>query len=332
MSSSAQLTRMLSMVPYLLHNGDTPVDQLAEMYGVPADQVVKDLQTISWTGLPTKQWGEYIDVDIDALDGEAVARVSNADYLSRPLRFTADEAVALLLALRSLRDVASPEQLPVIDRALDKLQTLAGDRGDAVARAEVRIQAGDDEVRGAVDRALRQGLRLEITYDVASRAETTHRLVDPLRRSMRDGAVYLDAWCHSAGGLRVFRMDRIVSAAVLDEPVDHPEVTLPDSATGWFTEDNQTVTLDLQPDAHWVAEYYPLVEASEAEAVADGIRRITLPVGDPAWLRRLLLRLGDQARVAAPDGADRAARQEADEALAQYRALGLVGDKAQSGL
>ncbi len=327
MSSSAQLTRMLSMVPYLLNNGDTPVEKLAAMYGVSPAQVVKDLATISWTGLPSKQWGEYINVDIDGVDGEAVARLSNAEYLSRPLRFTADEAVALLLALRSLRDVANPEQLPAIDRALDKLATLAGDRGDAVSRAEVRIQAGDDQVRSTVDRALRDRRRLEITYDVASRAETTQRRVDPLRRSMRDGAVYLDAWCHSAGGLRIFRMDRIVSATVLDQAVDHPEVVLPDADAGWFTSDNPSVTLDLRPGAHWVAEYYALTEQSGP--TADGIRRVTLPVGDPAWLRRLLLRLGDQVSVVAPDGADQAARQEATEALAQYRALGLVGDKPQ---
>src|SRR5690606_10017532 len=147
MTSSAQLTRMLSMVPYLLNNGDTSVEQLASMYGVSSAQVVKDLETISWTGLPTRYFGEYIDVDID---GEGMARVSNADYLSRPLRFTADEAVALLLALRSLRDVASSEQLPAIDRALDKLQTLAGDRADAVSRAELRIQAGDEIGRAHV--------------------------------------------------------------------------------------------------------------------------------------------------------------------------------------
>src|SRR5690606_36453537 len=264
-------------------------------------QVAKDLQTISWTGLPSRQWGEYIEVAIDALDGEGMARLSNADYLSRPLRFTADEAVAPRLALRALRDVPSPEQRPAVARALDELQTRAGDRADAVSRAELRIQAGDGDVRSAMDRALEEGRRVEITYDVASRAETTQRRVDPLRLSMRDVAVYLDAWCHTAGGLRVFRMDRIVSAQVLDEAVDHPEVTLPDEAAGWFTADSQTVTLDLQPDAHWVAEYFPLAETPDMpEAPADGVQRSTLPVGDPALLRRLLLRLGDQVSVVSP--------------------------------
>ena len=48
----------------------------------------------------------------------------------------------------------------------------------------------------------------DLTYDVASRAETTRRQVDPLRLFVLDGAGYLDAWCYLAGDLRTFRLDR----------------------------------------------------------------------------------------------------------------------------
>jgi proteasome accessory factor C len=49
-----------------------------------------------------------IDIDMDAVDGEGVIHLSNADYLTRPLRLSADEALALVLALRTLREVAGP--------------------------------------------------------------------------------------------------------------------------------------------------------------------------------------------------------------------------------
>ena len=52
--------------------------------------------------------GDLIDIDMDAVDGEGVIHLSNADYLTRPLRLSADEALALVLALRTLREIAGP--------------------------------------------------------------------------------------------------------------------------------------------------------------------------------------------------------------------------------
>src|SRR5699024_603818 len=188
------------------------------------------------------------------------------------------------------------------------------------------------------------GRRLHLTYDVAARAETTERQVDPLRASVRDGYAYLDAWCHRAVGLRSFRMDRIVAAEVLDTAADtHPDLTLPDPAQGWFSGPGAgadlVVTLDLAPAAHWVVEYYPTLAAGDqhdertgqaddrgaTESPADErIRRARFRVGDPAWLRGLLLRLGPDVRVVAPAGAGDAAATEARQAVEQYRALGLL--------
>ena len=46
---------------------------------------------------------------------------------------------------------------------------------------------------------------------------------------------------------------------------------------------------------------------------------VTLLVADPAWLRALVLQLGDQVRSVRPAEAAASAREAAREALAQYR-------------
>lgn len=336
MTTSSQINRMLSLVPYLMRNGETSVEELTKAFGVSSKQLRRDLEVLSWCGLPQLHYGDYIEIDLDAVDGEGVVRLGNADYLSRPLRFTADEAVALLLALRTLREVADPDQFATIDQAAAKLERMAGDRAEPVGRAEVRISAGDDQVRTAVHQGLREHRRLDITYDVAARAETTHRQVDPLRASTRDGYVYLDAWCHTAQGLRSFRMDRIARAQVLPVAAEqHHDVVLPDPTQDWFSDqgDGPTVTLDLQPAAHWVVEYYPSLSDEGDDAPGpDQVRRVSFPVGDPAWLRGLLLRLGDLVQVVEPAGAGDPAQREAQEAIEQYRALGLLDDKADRGM
>jgi proteasome accessory factor C len=98
------------------------------------------------------------------------------------------------------------------------------------------------------------------------------------------------------------------------------EVQLKDLSTGWFEalKDAPLVTLELQPSAAWIAEYYP------TEAVTthpNGVLIVLLHVTDPAWLQSLLLRLQGAARVLSPEGAGDSAAEAAREALDQYEVL-----------
>ena len=86
--------------------------------GVPSAQLEKDLRVLFLCGLPGGYPDDLIDVDLDALEGEGVIRVSNADYLARPLRLTPTEASAIIVALRALRAGSAKETRDVVDRAL----------------------------------------------------------------------------------------------------------------------------------------------------------------------------------------------------------------------
>ena len=57
------------------------------------------------------------------------------------------------------------------------------------------------------------------------------------------------------------------------------------------------MTLLLPASAAWVAESYP---AESVDETADGRLRVRLAVSEPAWLARLLLRVGPDARVEDP--------------------------------
>ena len=75
--------------------------------------------------------------------------------------------------------------------------------------------------------------------------------------------------------------------------------------------------LELSPAAAWVLEQYA---HEEVEPLADGWRRVRLPVSAAPWLERLLLRLGPAVRVVAaeePLGVD-LGRSAARRVLARY--------------
>jgi proteasome accessory factor C len=318
-TSQAQVRRLLSLVPYLREHDGAAMADVAKAFGISVRTLREDLNVLWMCGMPGLTPGDLIDIDMDAVEGEGVIHLSNADYLTRPLRLSTDEALALVLGLRTLREIAGPGARAAVDRALTKLEAASG--STSTGQASVRVTAAQDEIQARVAEGLQRGLRLDLTYDVASRAETTRRMVDPLRVFVLEGYGYLEAWCHSAVGLRTFRLDRVASVEVTDVPVEpHPDVALKDLTTGWFEtlKDAPLVTLDLTPEASWVAEYYP-TEATSARP--DGGLTVTLRVRDPGWLRGLLLGLRGGARVVAPAGAGSSAAEAAQEALDQYAAI-----------
>src|SRR4029079_13126008 len=113
-----QVGRLLRLVPHLPGREQSSLDEAARVIGVPPEQLEQDLRVLFLCGLPGGYPDDLIDVDLDALEGEGVIRVSNADYLARPLRLTPTEASAIIVALRALRAGATKDTREVVDRAL----------------------------------------------------------------------------------------------------------------------------------------------------------------------------------------------------------------------
>jgi proteasome accessory factor C len=120
-SASAQVARLLSMLPYLRAHPYARVSDVAKLFAVSERQVIRDLRVLWFSGLPGLAMGDYIEVDMEAVEGEGVISVSNADYLARPLRLRTDEAVALLVALRTLAAMPGSFERDAIDRAIPKI-------------------------------------------------------------------------------------------------------------------------------------------------------------------------------------------------------------------
>jgi len=320
-----QVARLLTLVPYLHAHPEVRLGDAAQAVGSSPEQVVKDLEVLFMCGLPGGYPDDLIDVDLDALadpEGrlrpEGVIRVSNADYLARPLRLTPTEATAIIVALRALRGSTGPQTREVVDRALAKLEEAAAGTTPAVSS----IEPGEDQagaltaLRATLEDAVGRGRQVRLTYYVPTRDEESVRVVDPRAVISQRGAVYLDAYCHSAEAPRLFRLDRIQEAAVLDTPIITSEPPR-DLGDGLFqrSQDTTRVTLLLQPPARWVIEYY-LVEQTRPRP--DGSVEVDMPIADERWLRRLLMRLAPYASVLSPIEADADFRDLAQRTLRLY--------------
>jgi proteasome accessory factor C len=317
-NAQSQVERMLALVPYLRERDGIAVDDVARDFGVNPSQIVKDLKVLWFCGLPNSVTGDMIDIDMEALDGEGVVRLSNADYLTRPLRLAPHEALALTVALRALREVTAPQERDVVDRALRKIEAAAGEAGQQASAVELTLDPVDVQIRGEVEAALRDGRQLDITYYTPGRDRTTDRVVDPMRLIFSDGHSYLEGWCHRAGEVRMFRVDRIRRASVLDSPAEPPpDADVTDLSKGLFQPDpdDPMAVIDLRPNAHWVAEYYPI----EGQEPRDGgVLRVWIRFSNDNWMQRLVLRLGGEASLVEPARLADAVRSRARAALALY--------------
>lgn len=316
MTSSEQVARLLALVPYLQSHQDAELAATAAVFGVTPRRLVADLEVLWFCGLPGGLPGDLIEVDMDAVRDQGRIRLANAEYLSRPMRFTLDEATSLIVALRAIRELADGSVAGAVESVLAKLESLAG---SAVGLVGFSVATGEAGVRDALARAIADRVAVRLTYDGQTRAQTTTPLVDPARLATRDGFGYLDAWSHDRDDWRTYRVDRI--AAVEPTAVPVGEHGSPPSVTGSWIEnrpDAVPVRLDLHARARWVSEYYPVRSVTELD---DGLR-VELLVADPAWLRALLLRLGPLVRAVDPPELAESAARAAQEALAGYQRLG----------
>ena len=119
--------------------------------------------------------------------------------------------------------------------------------------------------------------------------------------------------------MRLFRLDRVEHVIVLDEPAAPPPEAEPtDLSAGLFqpAPEHRRAVLVLAPDAHWVAEYYPVDEIDKISGDPGGEAiRVVMRYADPAWLVRLVLGLGGTARVVEPPELAAAVFARAREAM-----------------
>ena len=342
-----RLPRLLSLVPYLRAHPGVPVAEAAADFGVDEKQLRRDLELLWMCGLPGYGPGDLVDL---SFAGDTVDVVFDAG-LTRPLRLTTSEATALLVALRMLHQTPGVVDSDAVARAIGKIEAAVGEAGDAGgAGGVVAVEpgSGERESTAVVRRALDRGRALRIVYFTASRDAVSRRDVDPMRLVVAEGRGYLEAWCRRAEGVRMFRLDRVERAEELDEPARrHPDAQPTDVTHGLFSprEGHRYAVLELGPEAHWVAEYYPVddvrssADAGTVEgepppgAVApargpapragddpvpgpDGRLRVLIRFADPDWLVRLVLGLGGAARVVEPPELAGAVRERARQALA----------------
>jgi proteasome accessory factor BC len=311
--TSRRLRRLLALVGWLAQVGEAPIAEAARRFGMGERELVAELELAACCGTPPYTPDTLMEIEVSET---SVRAFLPAEY-ARPRRLTPAEGFAVAASARLLLSVPGSDD-DALRRALAKLEAALGSHESLGLDVDAPANLG--AVRSAAD----TGRAVEIDYLSGSRDEQTTRVVEPVQVTTIDGHWYLDAYCHRAGDMRRFRVDRIgavrdANAAVAGadgtssgarmRPPDEMFVPGPGAVE---------VHLRLGAGAQWVPESIP-VRAVERDDDG-GVTGVVLDVSGMAWFARLLLQLGPSARVVAPPELTGLAASAARRVLARYGA------------
>ena len=277
--TAMRLTRILSMLPFVIAHPGVSVDEVSQRFGYTRKHLIDDLNLVFLCGLPGYGPGELIDASVE----EDEVWVDMADYFSRPLRLTPPEALVLLASGMAL--TSAGQGPPALVEAVKKLSSVVAPD----VEASLVVDLKEPEHVGMLRDSAERGLAAQITYTALGSGQTTERIVEPWSVFSANGNWYLSAFCRTAQAERVFRVDRIRDAAPTSEQFVPPPEPPPPEVRYTPTEEDIRATIRLGPQARWVADYYPV------EDLGDGLIRFS--AGDASVPARLLLRLGADAEL-----------------------------------
>ena len=233
-------------------------------------------------------------------------------YFLPPIRFTVSEALSIFLAARLMQSyshrydpnvdstfsvLASVLPVPLreqVQKTLDWMQKLPRDE------RHLRVLAKLAEAWTSLHRA-------KITYRSLPAAKATERVIEPyfIEPAAPGHSSYVIAYCHRAGELRIFKVERIEAIELTDEvytiPADFDANRYFSGAWGIVVEgEEQTVKLKFSPEIARLMEETIWHPSQVLEKQTDGSVIMTLRVFYTYELVTWILGWGEKVEVLEP--------------------------------
>lgn len=290
-----RVDRLLGIVMYLLDREKATSAELAKRFETSERTIYRDIESLSMAGVP-----------IQALSGPGGGYSLAERYTIDKNFFSPDEVLSLLGALGEIGQAAKGGKLGL---ALEKIQAIGaspqvqsfpppivvtpfpwGDSGGS---------AGD--LAELLRRAIESRRVVRFSYS-SMRGPTAEREVEPFTLALGGSIWYLHGFCRLRSGWRLFRLSRMVDAAMTEQRFQ-PERRLPAppvwKSDPWGMEAMVDIVLHLAPELR-LAALDSFGSGNMRELPEGGYEvRMRWPVNDSPI--RFLLGFGPGLRVVSPE-------------------------------
>jgi len=215
-------TRVLTVLELLQAHRQMSGPKLAERLEVDVRSVRRYIVMLQDLGIP-----------IEAERGRYGTYRLLRGFKMPPMMFTEDEALALTLGLLAARRLGMTMAAPAVEGALAKIDRVLPEalreRVQALQETLVLDSISSERYRSSPDSsvvltlsvATQQEKRVWMRY-YSGQAEETERAVDSYGLIFHAGLWYTVGYCHLRQDLRIFRLDRVLQAELLEETFTRP--------------------------------------------------------------------------------------------------------------
>jgi len=300
----------LTAILLFLQGGKRTAGEIAHRFEVSRRTILRDIQALCEMGIP-------IAADLGPSGGYSLP----PDYSLPPLALTLHEALLLRLALQGISQLSETPFKQERESLLDKVKTLLPRQEskalDQFTQALSLTVPSRPYSTPFLDHLLESVLVKQwVTVTYRSEKGVSQQTLLPMRVYTDAGLWYCEAYSVERKATRVYRVDRFLDMRTAPPP---PQQEPPASTVLHFHPSFPEVQIHLTARGVLRLEREPHL-ASFLEQIGEGEGRISMHLHpeEYEWLIHVLLSLGTDARVLAPEELRQRVRAEAETIAEHY--------------
>ena len=275
----ARTSRLLDLVPFLNTHQGISLKELAAKFDVTTAQMSSDLTTLWMCGLPGYTPLELMDLEFES----GFVTIRNAPTLSKPRSISFDEGVALLLGLDLLAGSVEQNRQDLITAVENLKQKIS-----KLIDIPVTISASPKSspaIAAVLNEALAKKSYLSLQYHSLYRDEITDRIIQPLELFDENDNQYLRAFCFTAGAMRDFRVDRVLTAKITAEK--------PNAVTSGVATEKTNFTIAFKKPSRDVVERFGIDHTESSKT-------LQMSAFSQQWVERSVMASGESVELSEP--------------------------------
>jgi predicted DNA-binding transcriptional regulator YafY len=300
----------LTGILLFLQGGKRTAREIAQRFEVSRRTILRDIQALCEIGIP-------IAADLGVSGGYTLP----SDYSLPPLALTLHEALLLRLALSSLSQLNETPFKQERASLLDKVQTLLprheSENLDMLTQMLSLDVPSQPYPTPFLDQLLASAHKHQwISATYRSEKGISEQTLLPARVRTEAGLWYSEAYSYERQAMRVYRIDRFLDVKVALSP---PQLEYPTSTILHVHPAYPEIRIHLTARGILRLEREPhLMPHLQRTNTGEGWLTMHLRPEEYAWLEGVLLSLGTDAKVLAPDGLRQHVQQTAQDIVRHY--------------
>lgn len=300
-----QISRLFEIVYILLNKKTTTAKELAQRFEVSVRTIYRDIDTLSSAGIP-----------IYTSQGKGGGISLLDDYVLNKSLLSESEQNEILFALQSLAITQNPE----IHKVLSKLSNLFNKSTTNWIEVDLSPWGSDNNKTcefTLLKNAILNHQIIEFTYFNSSGKKCV-RKVEPLKLIFKVHAWYLQGFCLTKDGYRIFKISRMSNLEITQDCFTDRE--LEEMTADHREKDSQTfidVQLKITPQGAY--RVFDEFEEKDITINQDGSFTVMASLPESKWLFHYILSFGTDIEVLAPKSLREMIEEKLDEMIRKYK-------------